>query len=105
MVQQHVSFLVPFLAQWQFDWLNLPELGSRHGEEVDLLLRGVHFAMLVLFLGWMAYLAYVLWRFQAKRNPRANPTGVKKIVFVAIVGLVIVEEAVTLLGFAIPMWN
>lgn len=93
------------LAAWHFDWLNLPELGSRHGEEVDLMLQGVHFSMLVLMVGWTCYLFFALWRFRAKRNPRANPTGVKTIFFVLIVGAVVVEEAVTLFGFGIPYWN
>ncbi len=95
----------PLMAAGQFDWLNLSEPGSRHGEDVDRLLRGVHLAMLALFVGWMAYLVFVLWRFRARRNPRANPGGVKTYVFAAAIGIVILEEAVTLLGFAIPMWN
>ncbi|HJT35037.1 MAG TPA: hypothetical protein VJ783_23615 [Pirellulales bacterium] len=88
-----------------FDWLNLPELASRHGEDVDRLLQGVHFAMLLLFVGWISYLVVALWRFRAKRNPRANPAGVKTIVFVLVIGIVVVEEAATLFGVAIPLWN
>lgn len=90
---------------WQFDWLNLPELGSRHGEDVDRLLIGVHFAMLLLFAGWIGYLVVALLRFRAKRNPRANPGGVKTVVFLLVIGAVVVEEAVTLFGVAIPLWN
>jgi cytochrome c oxidase subunit II len=92
-------------STWHFDWLTLPELASRHGEDVDRLLQGVHFAMLLLFVGWTYYLFAALWRFRAKRNPRANPAGVKTIVFVLVVGIVVVEEAVTLFGVAIPLWN
>ncbi|MGH7135954.1 MAG: hypothetical protein ACREHD_09455, partial [Pirellulales bacterium] len=88
-----------------FDWLNLPDLASRHGEDVDRLLHGVHVAMLLLFVGWTLYLFAALWRFRAKRNPRANPAGVKTIVFVLAIGIVVVEEAVTLFGVAIPLWN
>lgn len=88
-----------------FDWLNLPQLASRHGEDVDRLLQGVHLAMLLLFVGWIGYLLFALWRFRAKRNPRANPAGVKAIVFVLVIGVVVVEEAVTLFGVAIPLWN
>lgn len=88
-----------------FDWLNLPQLASRHGEDVDHLLQAVHFAMLLLFAGWIGYLLFALWRFRAKRNPRANPAGVKTIVFVLVIGIVVVEEAVTLFGVAIPLWN
>lgn len=87
------------------DWLNLPQLASRHGEDVDHLLLGVHVAMVVLFVGWVGYLFFTLWRFRAKRQPRANPTGVKTIVFVLIIGVVVAEEAATLFGVAIPLWN
>jgi cytochrome c oxidase subunit 2 len=86
-------------------WLNLPDLASRHGEDVDRLLHGVHVAMLLLFVGWIAYLFVALWRFRARRNPRANPAGVRTIVFVLVIGIVVVEEAVTLFGVAIPLWN
>lgn len=88
-----------------FDWLNLPQLASRHGEDVDRLVQGVHVAMLLLFAGWTIYLFAALWRFRAKRNPRANPAGVKSIVFALAIGIVVVEEAVTLFGVAIPLWN
>lgn len=88
-----------------FDWLNLPQLASRHGEDVDRLLQGVHGAMLLLFVGWIGYLFVALWRFRATRNPRANPAGVKTFIFVLVVGIVVVEEAVTLFGAAIPLWN
>jgi cytochrome c oxidase subunit 2 len=90
---------------WSFDWLNLPQLASRHGEDVDHLLQGVHVAMLLLFVGWMGYLFVALWRFRAKRNPHANPAGVKTFVFVLVIGIVVVEEAVSLFGAAIPLWN
>lgn len=86
-------------------WLNLPALASRHGEDVDGLLYAVHLAMLLLFVGWIGYLFVALWRFRAKRNPRANPDGVRTIVFVLLIGIVVVEEMLTLFGAAIPLWN
>ncbi len=93
------------LAGLQWDWLNLPELASRHGEEVDSLVVTIHTAMLVLFVGWMCYLLFVLWRFRSGKQPRANPKGVSIIVFALALGIVIVDEAVTLFGVAIPQWN
>lgn len=92
-------------AAWSFNWLNLPVLASRHGEDVDLLLEGVHAVMLLLFVAWTGYLVFALWHFRAKRNPRANPVGVRAIVFAAIIGIVVAEEAATLFGAAIPLWN
>src|SRR6185437_4078359 len=77
----------------------------RHGEDVDGLLLGLHNVMLLLFVGWIIYLFFVLWRFRAKRNPQANPVGVKTFIFVLLIGFVVVEEAVTLFGAGIPLWN
>lgn len=99
------KLLANVLSFWNFDWLNLPQLASRDGEEVDSLLFGVHNAMVLLFVAWMGYLLFALWRFRAKRNPRANPAGVKTFVFVLVVGVVVVEEAVTLFGAAVPLWT
>lgn len=93
------------LAASSWDWLNLPELGSRHGEDVDMLVLTIHTAMLVLFVGWMSYLVFVLWRFRASKQPRANPKGVSVVVFGIVLAIVIADEAVTLFGYAIPQWN
>jgi cytochrome c oxidase subunit 2 len=87
------------------DFLNLPKLASRHGEEVDRLLHNTHVTMVLLFLGWFLFLAVALWRFRAKRHPRANPAGVKPIFFTLIIGVVVFDELATLFGAAIPLWN
>ena len=86
-------------------FLNLPELGSRQGEDVDHLLNSTHLSMLLLFLIWFAFLCVALWRFRAKRHPRANPVGVKPIIFMVVIGVVVVDEMATLFGVAIPLWN
>src|ERR1017187_7800389 len=91
------------------DWfahnvLGLPELASSNGQAVDDLMVYVHWLMLVLFVGWVAYFGYVLFRFNASRHKSALYAGsqskVPSYVEFAIVGI----EAVLLLGFAIPMW-
>lgn len=92
-------------ADGHLDWLNLPGLASQHGSDVDRLLHGTHFAMLVLFVGWTAYLFAALWLFRAKRHPRANPAGIKRIFFTLAIGIVVIDEAFTLFGVAIPLWN
>ena len=35
----------------------------------------LHWLMLVLFVGWIIYFGYVLWRFNAARNPKADYEG------------------------------
>src|SRR4026209_257923 len=57
--------------------LGLPVLASEHGKDVDNLIIYVHWLMIVLFIGWLAYFAYALFRFHCSRNPRADYVGVK----------------------------
>lgn len=91
------------------DWfaqnvLCLPEPASVNGKLVDDLLVYIHWLMLVLFIGWSAYFVYTLWRFNARRNAKANHEGstskVPKYTEIAVV----VAEAVLLVGVAIPIW-
>ena len=49
------------------DFLKLPELASKHGKDVDLLIIYIHWLMIVLFVGWIIYFAYALFRFHHKR--------------------------------------
>jgi cytochrome c oxidase subunit 2 len=93
------------IERWIGSFLNLPELASRHGEDVDRLLNGTHYSMAVLFMVWLGFMIVALWRFRAKRHPRANPAGVKAYIFLAVIAVVVVDELATLLGVAIPMWN
>src|SRR2546426_9148255 len=57
--------------------LGLPVLASEHGQNVDNLIIYVHWLMIVLFVGWLAYFAYALFRFHRSRNPKADYVGVK----------------------------
>jgi cytochrome c oxidase subunit 2 len=91
------------------DWfahklLGLPELASSNGQAVDDLMVYVHWLMLVLFVGWIIYFGYVLWRFNAARNPKADYEGSKShLPKYSEIGVVLVE-AVLLIGIAIPLW-
>jgi len=53
------------------DWfahnvLGLPELASANGQAVDDLMVYLHWLMLALFVGWIIYFGYVLWRFKRR---------------------------------------
>ena len=52
--------------------LGMPELASKNGEAVDALIVYVHWLMIALFIGWMIYFGYAVWRFRASRNPKAD---------------------------------
>lgn len=82
----------------------IPPVGSEHGEMVDHMLELVHWIMLILFVGWSAYLAFTLFRFYRKRNPRANYTGVRGHATSHIEIGVIIIEVILLIGFAFPLW-
>ena len=60
--------------------------------------------MIVLFVGWLAYFAYALFRFQRSRNPKADYFGVKGHASNYIEGAVALIEGILLLGFAVPFW-
>ena len=86
------------------DWLGLPPLAAAHGGQIDGLIGWIHVFMLILFIGWGAFLAYCLIRFRRSRHPVANYTGVKsKASTYSEVGVAVVE-AILLVGFAIPLW-
>jgi cytochrome c oxidase subunit 2 len=91
------------------DWiakniLMLPELASTNGKAVDDLMVYVHWLMLVLFLGWIIYFFYVIYRFRASRNPKADYEGSKSHIPHYVEYAVIGIEALLLLVLAIPLW-
>jgi cytochrome c oxidase subunit 2 len=90
------------MTNW--DWLGLPELAATHGAQIDSLIGWIHVFMIVLFVGWGAFITYCLIRFRQSRNPVADYTGVKSHASnYAEIGVAVVE-AVLLFGFAIPLW-
>jgi cytochrome c oxidase subunit 2 len=60
--------------------------------------------MLILFVGWGAFLTFCLIRFRRSRNPVANYAGVKSHASSYLEVAVAVVEAVLLVGFSIPLW-
>jgi cytochrome c oxidase subunit 2 len=91
------------------DWfahnvLGLPELASANGQAVDDLMVYLHWLMLALFVGWIIYFAYALFRFSAARQKKASYEGSKShlpsYVELAVAGV----EAVLLVGVALPIW-
>ena len=84
--------------------LGLPVLASSNGRSVDQLIVYVHILMVVLFVGWLAYFLFTLYRFNSKRNPKGDYLGVKNhassYLEVAVAGI----EAALLIFVAIPVW-
>ena len=84
--------------------LGMPELASSNGVAVDALIVYVHWLMLVLFVGWVTYFIYTVYRFSAKRSPKANYEGLKSSVPSYVEYLIIGIEAILLIFLAFPMW-
>jgi cytochrome c oxidase subunit 2 len=84
--------------------LFMPELASANGKEVDALMVYIHWLMIALFIGWTLYFLYALWRFNARRSPKADYDGSKSHLPKGIEIGVVVAEAVLLVGVGIPIW-
>lgn len=86
------------------DFLGLPEAASAHAGAVDQMMGLLHWLILILFLGWGIYFIYVLYRFRARKNPKADYVGTRSRASSYVEGAVVLAEAVLLIGFAIPLW-
>ena len=84
--------------------LRLPTLASKNGAGVDALMVYVHWLMLALFIGWLIYFCYALYRFQARRNPKADYVGVRNHVSNYLELTVAAIEALLLIAIAVPVW-
>ena len=85
-------------------FLGLPEQASTHAGEIDHMISLLHWLMLVLFVGWGSFFVYVLFRFRASANPRADYLGAKgKLSKGLEIGIVVIEM-VLLVFYAIPAW-
>jgi cytochrome c oxidase subunit 2 len=84
---------------------HMPVNDSGQGAGVDDLIIYVHVLMAALFVGWIGYFFYVLFRFNKKQNPKADYVGVTSHASTYVEGIVAIFEAVLLVGFAIPVWS
>jgi cytochrome c oxidase subunit 2 len=84
--------------------LGLPIAASAHAGEVDHTMVLVHVLMAVLFVGWILFFLYALYRFRRKNNPVADYKGVTSHTSTYLEIGVAIVEAVLLIGFSIPLW-
>ena len=84
--------------------LNLPVLASEHGQRVNDLMIYIHWLMISLFVGWLLYFAYTLWRFRQQRNRRGDYLGVRNHASSYLEVLVAGIEGVLLVFVAVPIW-
>jgi cytochrome c oxidase subunit 2 len=101
-----VLLLIPAWLGYQYlTPANMPRNDSGQGAGVDQLIINVHILMGVLFVGWIGYFFYVLFRYHKSRNPKADHAGVRNHASTYIEGVVALVEAILLIGFAIPVWS
>lgn len=87
-----------FLAQY------MPPNYSAHGQALDSINAYAHWLMLILFIVWGSLFIYMLWRFRASRNPRADYHGTRSHLSTYAEAGVAIVEVVLLVGFSIPAW-
>ena len=81
-----------------------PPAAAEHAGSIDLAIDAVHVLMLILFVGWIIFFFYALFRFRQSRNPQADYIGVKSKTNTYLEVGVAVAEVILLVGFSIPMW-
>lgn len=84
--------------------LGIAPNAAQHGYAIDSMLEMLHWFMLLLFVGWGSFYAYTLWRFRAKKNPKADYAGATSHLPTKLEGGILVLEVVLLLAFAAPIW-
>lgn len=87
------------------EWLGLPVAASAEAPDVDRIMVLVHWLMLVLFVGWSAFFAYVLVRFRRARQPVASYHGVRARWATWVESGVLAAEVALLAFFSIPAWS
>ena len=83
----------------------MPPIFSTHGAQMANLMWYVHILMGILFVGWIAYFIYLLFRFRQSKNPTANYEGVKGKLAKKLEIAVALIEGVLLIAFSIPMYS
>ena len=98
--------VTPMLALFSLNkFFGIPDLASEHGEMVDHMLELVQWFMMILFIGWSAYLVIVFSKFRQKKQPQADYQGVRGHATTHIEIGVVIVEIILLLGFAFPLWG
>lgn len=89
----------------QFGYWFPPNIGNPGvADKVDFLIDTMHWAMLVLFVGWGIFFVYCLVKFRQRPGHQADYHLVKAKPSKYAEVAVIVFEAIVLLGFSMPVW-
>jgi cytochrome c oxidase subunit 2 len=86
------------------DLLWMTDVASEHGAVSNHMLAVIHWFMGILAVGWGIFLLVILWKFRARKNPKASYHGVTSHFSTHLEIGVVIIEVVLLLGFAFPLW-
>jgi cytochrome c oxidase subunit 2 len=84
--------------------LGIAPNASQGGYAIDNMLEMLHWFMLLLFVGWGSFFAYILFRFHHSKSPKASYVGAQSHLPTKLEGGILVLEIVLLLAFAVPLW-
>ncbi|NNE92528.1 MAG: cytochrome c oxidase subunit II [Verrucomicrobiales bacterium] len=90
--------------EWINDILYICEFAAEHAGIGNHMLAVVHWFMAILLVGWTAFLFVILFKFNAKKNPKASYHGITSHFSTHLEVGVVIVEVVLLLGFAFPLW-
>lgn len=85
--------------------LGLPERAAAHAAELDAVMGWVHLLMAAMFVVWTGLFVYMLVRFRAGRQARADREGLRSGAPKWLEMGVVVAEVILLAGFSIPLWS
>ena len=83
----------------------LPPNLNDNGDEIDLSINIIHVMMVVLFVGWGAFMTYCLWTFRAREGHKAIYEPIKAKFSTYLEVGVSVAEVILLIGLSIPVWS
>jgi cytochrome c oxidase subunit 2 len=87
----------------QYGWWLPPDV-SVHGGEIDFTINMLHWFMLVLFVGWSAFIVYCLIRFRQRPDHVATYEPISSGFYKWLVGGVAAAEAILLIFIDGPAW-
>ncbi len=82
----------------------MPMPASAHAGELDLIMTLVHVVVGVVFIGWLAFLTWVLIRYRRSRQPHADIAGLQSRAPGRVEIAVVAAEVILLAVFALPAW-
>lgn len=86
-------------------WLGMPVAASAQAADVDRIMTLIHIVMMIMFVGWGLFFAFVLVRFRRGRQPRADYRGVRGRWATWVEAGVLAAEVALLAFFSIPFWS